>query len=186
MDGTLVPTTGECKQGMDIAYNGTWGYHPLVVSLANTGEVLSIVNRSGNRPSHEGGRRVRWLEVCLPAAFAACCCEATPTSRKPNIWTAGGRTPRAVHLRHRWHGEIARLADDLPKQPGKRCCGGRCQVKTQPGPTKNVKQRIVESVSFRTSADRQASGGVRLPAHGLPEDLSPDRGEEGLDATQGQ
>lgn len=25
-DGTLVPTTGECKDGMDIAYNGTWGY----------------------------------------------------------------------------------------------------------------------------------------------------------------
>jgi hypothetical protein len=23
-DGTLVGTTGECKQGMDIAYNGTW------------------------------------------------------------------------------------------------------------------------------------------------------------------
>jgi hypothetical protein len=28
MDGTLVATTGECKQGMDIAYDGTWGYHP--------------------------------------------------------------------------------------------------------------------------------------------------------------
>ena len=54
LDGVLVPTTGECKQGMDIAYNGTWGYHPLVVSLANTNEVLSLVNRSGNRPSHEG------------------------------------------------------------------------------------------------------------------------------------
>jgi hypothetical protein len=27
MDGTLVPTTGCCKRGMDIAYNGTWGYH---------------------------------------------------------------------------------------------------------------------------------------------------------------
>jgi hypothetical protein len=46
-DGTLVDTTGACKQGMDIAYDGTWGYHPLVVSLANTGEVLSLVNRSG-------------------------------------------------------------------------------------------------------------------------------------------
>src|SRR5258707_1082045 len=54
MDGTLVPTGAECKAGVDMAYNGTWGYHPLVVSLANTGEVLSVLNRPGNRPSHEG------------------------------------------------------------------------------------------------------------------------------------
>jgi Transposase DDE domain group 1 len=54
MDGTLVETQGECKDGMDIAYNGVWGYHPLVLSLANTGEVLRLVNRSGHRPSHEG------------------------------------------------------------------------------------------------------------------------------------
>lgn len=53
VDGTLAPTTGECKQGMNIAYNGTWGYHPLVVSLANTKEPLYLLNRSGNRPSHE-------------------------------------------------------------------------------------------------------------------------------------
>src|SRR5437016_1944866 len=53
MDGILVETTGECKAGMDIAYDGTWGYHPLAVSLANTGEVLSLLNRPGNRPSHD-------------------------------------------------------------------------------------------------------------------------------------
>ena len=37
-DGTLAPTTGECKDGMDVAYDGTWGYHPLLISLANTAE----------------------------------------------------------------------------------------------------------------------------------------------------
>ena len=58
LDGTLTPTTGQCKQGMDISYNGVWGYHPLIVSLANTGEILSIVNRSGNRSGRRGRGRV--------------------------------------------------------------------------------------------------------------------------------
>jgi hypothetical protein len=70
-DGTLVETTGACKAGMDIAYDGTWGYHPLILSLAETGEVLSLVNRSGNRPSSEGAAaqvdRAVWL--CLRARF---------------------------------------------------------------------------------------------------------------------
>jgi Transposase DDE domain group 1 len=52
-DGTLVATDAECKQGIDIGYDGTWGYHPLLISLANTAEPLYLVNRSGNRPSHE-------------------------------------------------------------------------------------------------------------------------------------
>jgi len=71
MDGTLVATTGACKAGMDIAYDGTWGYHPLVLTLAETGEVLRLVNRPGNRPSHEGAARqvdhALWL--CLQAGF---------------------------------------------------------------------------------------------------------------------
>lgn len=71
VDGTLVATTGQCKQGMDIAYDGTWGYHPLVLTLANTGEVLRLVNRSGNRPSHEGAAAQldRALAVCFRGGF---------------------------------------------------------------------------------------------------------------------
>jgi hypothetical protein len=71
MDGFLVETTGQCKQGMDIAYDGTWGYHPLVLSLANTGEVLGLVNRSGNRPSQEGAAAEvdRALAVCFRGGF---------------------------------------------------------------------------------------------------------------------
>lgn len=52
-DGTMVETRGEKKEGIGMNHQGQWGYHPLVVSLAETQEVLYLANRSGNRPSHE-------------------------------------------------------------------------------------------------------------------------------------
>lgn len=53
-DGTITETTGEKKEGMDISHKGTWGYQVLIVSLANTQEVLFLETRPGSRPSHEG------------------------------------------------------------------------------------------------------------------------------------
>jgi hypothetical protein len=71
VDGTLVATDAECKEGVDIAYDGTWGYHPLLVTLADTGEPLFLANRSGNRPSHEGAHTYidEAIALCRRAGF---------------------------------------------------------------------------------------------------------------------
>src|SRR4051794_8224726 len=65
-DGTLAPSGGWCKQGVDISYKGGWGSPPLFAPLANPAEPLYLVNRSGNRPSHEHA------DVYLDKAAALC------------------------------------------------------------------------------------------------------------------
>ena len=70
-DGTTVETDGEKKQGIGLNYKGQWGYHPLVITLAQTQEVLYLVNRSGNRPSHESSAFFLDLAIdqCRKAGF---------------------------------------------------------------------------------------------------------------------
>ena len=63
VDGTLAPTLGEKKDGIDMSYKGVWGYHPLIISLANTGEVLYLVNRPGNAVSHQGA--AEWIDKAV-------------------------------------------------------------------------------------------------------------------------
>ena len=63
IDGTIARTGGECKGGMGLSYKGIWGYAPLVISLANTKEVLYLVNRPGNAVSHQDS--AKWLDRTL-------------------------------------------------------------------------------------------------------------------------
>ena len=70
-DGLIAPTDGQRKKGIGLSYKGLWGYHPLLISLANTKEVLFLVNRSGNRPSHEQADVYldKAIELCFKGGF---------------------------------------------------------------------------------------------------------------------
>lgn len=69
VDGTIVPVCGKKKEGADFAYTGAYGYGPLVVSLANTNEVLYVFNRSANRPSHDGA--IPWIKRAVELVTVA-------------------------------------------------------------------------------------------------------------------
>jgi hypothetical protein len=80
--GCVRPVYGDQKEGSDFTYKGSFGYHPLVISLAGTLECLRLINRSGNEGSATGseshlrvlfpmlGRRFQQVIVRGDSAFA--------------------------------------------------------------------------------------------------------------------
>jgi hypothetical protein len=153
-DGKTVATDAECMQGIDLSHNGVWSYHPLVISLANTKEVLRLVNRPGNRPSHEGA--AAQLDECL-----ALCREA---GFQKILLRGDTDFSQTVHL-DRWHeqGDVNFVfgydasvplqvrADELPPaawKPLKRPPKYTVQTTPRAKPPR-VKQQIVEQRGFK-------------------------------------
>ena len=155
LDGTLAATTGQCKHGMDIAYDGTWGYHPLVVSLANTREVLRVINRPGNRPSHEGAARAATQAVvrCLRAGFRQVLLRGD-TDFSQTDCLDGWDAIAGVRFIFGYDAmaNLVHLADELPASAWRRLVRpARYVVTTQPRRRPaDVKGRIVTERQFET------------------------------------
>ena len=153
MDGTLVGTDGACKKGMDIAYEGTWGYHPLVVSLANTREVLRLVNRSGNRPSHdEAAAQVdKAIEVCFQGGFRSVLMRGDTDFAQTAHLDRWDADPRVRFIfGYDAAANLVALADALPERAWRTLeRPPRYAVQTQPRQRPdNVKEAIVVARQF--------------------------------------
>ena len=153
MDGHIVETGAECKQGIDISYDGRWSYHPLLLSLAETGEPLRIVNRSGNRPSHEGAAaECDDVAAMLRAAGFRNILFRGDTdfsqTERLDRWDAGGIV---FHFGYDAMPNLVEIADDLTESKWKRLRRPpRYTVKTQSrAKPERVKQRIVVEREFK-------------------------------------
>lgn len=151
VDGTVAGTTGECKEGMDIAYNGIWGYAPLIVTLANTNEVLYLVNRPGSRPSSDGA--AEWMDHAVDLT--------APTFKK--IWLRGDTDFSLTQNFDRWDEKVSfvfgydakrnivEMADALPEtawKPLQRPV--RYEVKTEERRRpENVKEQVIKEREFK-------------------------------------
>jgi len=152
-DGTIAPTFGQCKEGMNLSYDGQWGYHPLLISLANTKEPLYLVNRSGNRPSHEQADEYldRAIGLCRRAGFQRIVLRGDTDFEQ--TWKLDGWDQSGVRFYFGADAKNALVAraQALPPtawQPLQR--SPRYQVQTQPRKRPaNVKQQVVYEKQFK-------------------------------------
>ena len=56
LDSTLCETFGKQKQGAKVSYKGTHSYHPLLATIAGSGEVVHCRLRGGNAHSSRGAQ----------------------------------------------------------------------------------------------------------------------------------
>ncbi len=151
-DGTEVPTSGACKEGIGRSYKGTWGYNVLNVSLANTGEPLFLANRGANCASHEGAadRFDQAIDLVQRAGFKSVLLRGdTDFSQTKHVdrWTEQG-----VEFVFGYDASpnLVETAEALPEQAWQRFHRPEgYKVKTEPRtPRENVKAAIVEAKEY--------------------------------------
>jgi hypothetical protein len=192
VDGTIAGTLGQCKQGMSMSYKGIWGYAPLITSLANTKEVLYLVNRPGNVASHQGSAEWidRSIELVKPHAQTIFVRGDTDFALTKNFdrWTDAGvkflfgidafaalvAQAEMLHAAH-WRG-LARLEREIKTEPRERPENVKEQIVREKGYlNKRLESEHVAQFDYRPGACERP---YRVVA--LRKNISVERGEDVL------
>ncbi len=172
-DGTIGETLGECKQGADFAYDGTFGYQTLVISLANTQEPLFLETHGANRPSQEGAaqRFDQAIELCREAGFREVLLRGdTAFSQCAHLdrWNAHD-VQFLFGLKH--SKPLYDLAGELPESAWKPLeRPDKYEVETEPrSRPENVKEKVVRERKFKNI---RLNGEMVAEFHYQPTDCS--------------
>jgi hypothetical protein len=152
-DGSFAEMFGACKQGMDISYNNKWGYHPLLLSLANTREPLFLLNRPANRPSHEGAAAYfdRAAKLCQEAGFRKILFRGDTDFSQTAYLDGWDRAGIGFVFGMDSHATLRALAQGVPEQTWRlleRPPSYQVKTQTRQRP-ENVKESVVKRRGFR-------------------------------------
>lgn len=152
-DGTMVETSGEKKDGIGINYKGQWGYHPLVVTLAETQELLYVHNRPGNRVSEEDSAFFFDLaiEQCSKAGFRKIVLRGDTAFSSTEHLDRWDESSVKFILGYSAHPNLCRVADSLRKTAWKRLdrSAKGSADKTERAKRANIREEIVEANGYK-------------------------------------
>ncbi len=145
-DGSIVEAS-DCTEGADFSYKRIFGFHPLLVTLANTQEVLFLENRAGSRPSHEGAasRLDQAIALTRRAGFRRITLRGDTDFSQTEYLDGWDEQGVEFVFGYDAYKNVIQTADSLPESKWKRLeRGSQYEIKTAPRTRPdNVREQVV-------------------------------------------